>query len=40
MFNNVLLYSERDYIFEVSSSKIIVQWNACKSSAVAVIARI
>lgn len=40
MFNYVLLYSERDDIFEVSSSKVIVQWNGCESSAVAVIARL
>lgn len=40
MFNYVLLYSERDGIFEVSFGKITVQWNGCKSSAIAVIARI
>lgn len=40
MFNYVLLYSERDGIFEVSLGKIIVQWNGCKFTAVAVTARI
>lgn len=40
MFNYVLLYSERDGIFEVSFGKIIVQRNGCKAGAVPLTARI